>query len=281
MASCYIAKHLRGTTPDGTTTLGRFAQADSIIPDEVQGLDRYAYVNNSPMNYVDPSGHTAMCGVSCEEEYEKSQHRNNGGTLSRNQIRQLLGFETDDELSSWINANENNNKFYMLLDYAQPGDIIRTQWNNNTNNLMITQHQEELAFYSIETRSLLEKDEIHGFTQGSGNSLKGAGILSHEEGNQYRETPYLFGQVDMEDYSLPYGWNRSSNGHGGVVLNPQLSTGDTVSLLGTVAPVGLYFIPGAIPIEYAYFAFSTTFTGVGAIINSDQIPTYYDYLPPQ
>ena len=38
-------------------SLGRFAQADSIIPPGVQGLDRYAYVNNSPMNYVDPSGH--------------------------------------------------------------------------------------------------------------------------------------------------------------------------------------------------------------------------------
>jgi RHS repeat-associated protein len=37
--------------------IGRFAQADSIVPGGVQGLDRYAYVNNSPVNYVDPSGH--------------------------------------------------------------------------------------------------------------------------------------------------------------------------------------------------------------------------------
>ena len=42
-------------------SLGRFTQADSIIPPGVQGLDRYAYVNNSPLNYVDPSGH-----LSCE-----------------------------------------------------------------------------------------------------------------------------------------------------------------------------------------------------------------------
>ena len=55
-------------------SLGHFAQADSIIPGGVQGLDRYAYVNNSPMNYVDPSGHTSMCGASCEEEYEKPQY---------------------------------------------------------------------------------------------------------------------------------------------------------------------------------------------------------------
>jgi len=34
---------------------------DTIIPDGVQGLDRYAYTDNSPLNYTDPSGHTAVC----------------------------------------------------------------------------------------------------------------------------------------------------------------------------------------------------------------------------
>ncbi len=43
--------------------LGRFAQADSIVPGGVQGLDRYAYVNNSPMNFTDPSGHDV-----CDED---------------------------------------------------------------------------------------------------------------------------------------------------------------------------------------------------------------------
>ena len=38
-------------------TLGRFAQADSIVPGGVQGLDRYAYVANNPVIYTDPSGH--------------------------------------------------------------------------------------------------------------------------------------------------------------------------------------------------------------------------------
>jgi len=40
-------------------SLGRFAQADSIVPGGVQGLDRYAYVNNNPLRYTDPTGH--MC----------------------------------------------------------------------------------------------------------------------------------------------------------------------------------------------------------------------------
>jgi len=33
--------------------------ADTIVPAGVQGLDRYAYVNNNPVRYTDPSGHMA------------------------------------------------------------------------------------------------------------------------------------------------------------------------------------------------------------------------------
>ena len=46
--------------------LGRFTQADSIIPNagSTKAFDRYAYVNNNPMNFTDPSGHDAYstCG---------------------------------------------------------------------------------------------------------------------------------------------------------------------------------------------------------------------------
>ena len=39
--------------------LGRFMQADTIVPPTqgTQGFDRYAYVNNNPLRYTDPSGH--------------------------------------------------------------------------------------------------------------------------------------------------------------------------------------------------------------------------------
>jgi hypothetical protein len=54
--------------------LGRFAQADTIVPGGVQGLDRYAYVNNSPLNYVDPSGHSPCNGEFCSEDGYGSSH---------------------------------------------------------------------------------------------------------------------------------------------------------------------------------------------------------------
>ncbi|MBV6396583.1 MAG: hypothetical protein HFACDABA_02183 [Anaerolineales bacterium] len=37
--------------------LGRFTQPDTIVPSGPQGYDRYAYTNNNPVRYVDPTGH--------------------------------------------------------------------------------------------------------------------------------------------------------------------------------------------------------------------------------
>jgi RHS repeat-associated protein len=44
---------------------GRFAQADTIVPTGTQGTqawDRYAFVNNNPVRYTDPSGHMIVAG---------------------------------------------------------------------------------------------------------------------------------------------------------------------------------------------------------------------------
>ncbi|HNT25669.1 MAG TPA: RHS repeat-associated core domain-containing protein [Anaerolineales bacterium] len=46
--------------------LSRFLSADSIIPQQqgVQAWDRFAYVNNNPLKYTDPSGHAmTQCGL--------------------------------------------------------------------------------------------------------------------------------------------------------------------------------------------------------------------------
>ncbi len=58
--------------------IGRFLQADTIVPPHqgTQGFDRYAYVNNNPMRYTDPSGNYT-CGdiydPGCfENDYEQA-----------------------------------------------------------------------------------------------------------------------------------------------------------------------------------------------------------------
>lgn len=49
--------------------IGRFAQPDSIVPGgRGQDLNRYTYVNSSPVNYTDPSGHAG-----CNDYYGRCQ----------------------------------------------------------------------------------------------------------------------------------------------------------------------------------------------------------------
>ncbi len=54
---------------------GRFAQADTIVPNDVQGFDRYSYTANNPVRYVDPSGHN---WVECKKrsDYRCQIHAN-------------------------------------------------------------------------------------------------------------------------------------------------------------------------------------------------------------
>jgi len=54
-------------------------QAETIVPGGVQGLDRYAYVNNNPVKYTDPSGHDAGFSqyLSPEECLDKSGYTDN------------------------------------------------------------------------------------------------------------------------------------------------------------------------------------------------------------
>ena len=65
--------------------LGRFSSPDTIIPSTqgVQGWDRYAYVNNNPIRYNDPTGH--MCSdpedptPSCENGRTPPPNSGGGG----------------------------------------------------------------------------------------------------------------------------------------------------------------------------------------------------------
>jgi uncharacterized protein RhaS with RHS repeats len=70
-------------------TIGRFISADSIVPGGVQGLDRYAYVGNNPVRYVDPSGHEP--GTMCDRGYTE---------YCEDETPPLLTFENEDGAQS-------------------------------------------------------------------------------------------------------------------------------------------------------------------------------------
>jgi hypothetical protein len=47
------------------STIGRFIQPDSIIPNpaDPQSWNRYGYVKNNPLHFTDPAGHKEACGI--------------------------------------------------------------------------------------------------------------------------------------------------------------------------------------------------------------------------
>jgi RHS repeat-associated protein len=84
--------------------IGRFAQADSIVPPGVQGLDRYAYANNSPLNYIDTSGH-----------------------FSRKAIWDYLLDYYDGDKVAATNAFttwKSDNDWWDMITAAQPGNVL-------------------------------------------------------------------------------------------------------------------------------------------------------------
>jgi RHS repeat-associated protein len=65
--------------------LGRFIQPDTIVPDagSTVGYNRYAYVNNNPIKYTDPSGHAVCMDSECSVTVHPQTDRliSRGGSL--------------------------------------------------------------------------------------------------------------------------------------------------------------------------------------------------------
>lgn len=97
-------------------SLGKFAQADTIVPEpgDPVSWDRYAYVRNSPLGYSDPSGHFPWIpviiggailiggGIYAYTRYQEQKAINNDPVLNR-QTRDQIGGALVTELSAVVN----------------------------------------------------------------------------------------------------------------------------------------------------------------------------------
>ena len=82
---------------DGAT--GRFAQADSIVPNlfNSQSLDRYGYVLNNPVKYSDPSGHRVSCEVGEDCKQAQRLSRFSGARYWKALIKDEFGIAMSEE----------------------------------------------------------------------------------------------------------------------------------------------------------------------------------------
>jgi RHS repeat-associated protein len=82
--------------------VGGFIQADIIVPEGVQGPDRYAYVGNNPLKNTDPSGHQictddGYCGDLGDTAYQMHIYRD---AIQNVYQWNLVGIWSLDELKS-------------------------------------------------------------------------------------------------------------------------------------------------------------------------------------
>ena len=108
--------------------LGRFIQADTIIPDPAnpQSLNRYAYVLNNPLRYTDPSGH-AYCPPEangrCIDEHEPPPPRSISQTSRFSRTPALYFFRrlplepTNSLASQWFGATDFAYKYGGTWNY--------------------------------------------------------------------------------------------------------------------------------------------------------------------
>jgi RHS repeat-associated protein len=83
--------------------IGRFISADSIVPEpgNPQALNRYSYAYNSPLNYIDPSGHTSVCANPAMADPEcDPNYRDKWTSPSRNLAPPWKTYSGDDPFSA-------------------------------------------------------------------------------------------------------------------------------------------------------------------------------------
>ncbi len=107
--------------------LGRFAQADSIVPPGVQGWDRYTAMNNNPVRYTDPSGHVVCevgepCGPGAtyvpETSYEQAAKY-----IKEKIIKERFGVTLSDYIFGTITVGKVWDAHNILLVYARLGHL--------------------------------------------------------------------------------------------------------------------------------------------------------------
>lgn len=127
-------------------SLGRFAQADTIIPESInpQSFNRFSYVYNSPLRYVDPTGH-----------------------LPEETVAQFFGY-TGAADPAWLaylaslDANSTSAHLINMLRQAHYGDVLDLVLADGTQTSVILMQTDQggLALYAYKVQNFLAPRQI-------------------------------------------------------------------------------------------------------------------------
>jgi len=186
--------------------LGRFAQADTIIPNSIQGLDRYAYVNNSPLNYVDPSGHRPA-----EDDEPNCKKTYCWDTEDIDRVSSLLGLSADEYIV-WAYKNKDLNN---VLINADAGDIVSFTHEDESGNtlyedFMIVKYKDGYAFYDINAKVRVETGP--GAADALAQNVSDAAVYDNQGDGSYRLDAHTQNFNTVRPMALPDGWDNPSDG---------------------------------------------------------------------
>jgi len=183
-----------------SSTLGRFVSADTVVQDPFlsQAYDRYAYVFDNPLRYVDPTGH-----------------------LTDEELARLFGFKDVESMfaAEWVKALQKSEVWQALKD-AKNGDILAFRVGEQSYHWMFVASEEGgVGFWDMESRQLVAGDtDFFGAAFGMMDSW---GLLRDEDrhGQKWEQVRASAGS-SWEDYTPRPGWWEGETSH--VFTSPRL-----------------------------------------------------------
>lgn len=185
--------------------LGRFAQADTIVPgtESQLALDRYAYGINNPIKFVDPSGHSAGAFdgtppweiVGIEPEIWFRQNRTSREQLFldssypplrvddanyRNFGDNRGAWEKDSLCPSCDRFHLSIDAGYSFGDEVHPiaaGTVLFSGWSNDLGNYVIVEHYVYGEYYYSVYAHLGENQKNNGIYVSPGDVVRPSTII--------------------------------------------------------------------------------------------------------
>ncbi len=227
----------------------RRVQSDTIVPGCVQGLDRYAYANNNPVRYNDPSGH-----------------------FTDEQLFELYGedwFEIITELYS------KDVVAILMSDDTQLGDLITFEANgNNYGALLVLNENNQLSTWNVNLNQELSLETLS-------DNYAVTGLYSNNDGNTFTLSKSLNDNLPSE-IRLHSTWRSGNEEYVDISTNIDKETVEA-SFAFVLSTAALFEGVGWLGIaSYAFGAYQfCSVANVDMIYEiQDYSESYPEYLPP-